>query len=265
MSKNYKYFPMKLIRYAGIVEGSLGEFGIDVENNGSNARLVTRDGKSVAMSADDDGHAIFLGKIPNIIQNAIANRFKIDNPFFRPQTHVVVDGLKLLDVDFAIEFLTRAKGCDELLRAHLALHPALRDRLMPPTIESIEFAAAANTFVRKAHRRRGAFSLDLQMSSWTQVFVVMYNLGFFRNVELHYEMTIPPSPTIGMITDAIISLLETDDGGLHPERHLVTLTDYSAKYHRKRISKRRTYNSPALEAELDNRWRNWFRDSGTTD
>ena len=52
------------------------------------------------MSEDDDGHAIFLGKIPNIIQNAIANRFEIDNPFFRPQTHVVVDGLKLLDVDY---------------------------------------------------------------------------------------------------------------------------------------------------------------------
>jgi hypothetical protein len=217
------------------------------------------------MSEDDDGHAICLGKIPNSIQNAISKRFEIDNPFFRPHTHVVVDGLKLLDVDFAIEFLTRSKGCDGSLRAHLALYPALRKRLMSSTIESIEFAAAANTFVRKAHRRRGAFSLDLQMSSWTQMFVVMAHLGFFRNVEMHYEMAIPPSPTIGMMTDAIISLLETDDGGLHPERHLVTLTDYSAKYHRKRISKWRTYNSPELEAELDSRWRSVFHDSGTND
>ena len=230
-------FPKKQIDFTNLFDGFLKESGIEAEVKDEIGKLIAPNKSVAVVRRDEDGWAEFPGKMPPFIRATIAREYDVDIPFIMPETHVVAKAPNL-DAEFNIAFLTAGRNCDRLKDTNRK--PAFRKLISRVEAEcTVSFAEAANAFLRKAHRHDGAFFLDIKNSSWSEMFMMMASMGFFRRVDRYYQMVIPRQPAIDIMSEALILLLETrdDHGLLHPERHLVTMTHYSAKYHRKRLRK----------------------------
>jgi hypothetical protein len=241
-----EYFPNKLIHFESLSDGHLEQYGIEAEVNGVIGTLAAPDHGVAVIRRAEDGWAQFITKIPASIQAAIARSFDVDIPFIPPGTHVVLRA-PILDIEFSIGWLTAGRECDRLKET--GTNTEFRKIISRAEAEvGLEFAKAANAFLRKAYRQ-GAFFLDIKSSSWNDMFMIMASIGFFRRVDMYYQMVTPRQITVDTISEALGLLLETKDdvGVLHPERHLVTMTHHSAKYHRKRLRKCKASGSLAAE------------------
>lgn len=245
----FDYYPEKQIHFTTLADGSLLKFGIDAELNGPTLKLVASDNSFAVVQEGAYGWAEFVGEVPLVIRHAIAREYETDIPFLPPRTHAVVKA-PILEAASNLAFLAAGKECDRLRAS--SRNREFRKLISCLEVEfTIDFAGGANTFLRKAHRKYGVFSVDIKNSSWAEMFFLMTGMGFFRRFGIYYEMVTPSQLTVDMMMEAFILLLDTkdDDGLLHPERHLATMTHYSAKYHRKRIRKIKTSEPSPAEQE----------------
>jgi hypothetical protein len=234
-------FPNK-IRFAKLFDCRLKDFGIDTEVDGPTGKLIAPDGTVTVVQKTAGGGSSFAGKMPLLVRNAIAQEFKVDLYPIIQRTHVVIEG-RGRDPQLISALLGAATECDQLLGAHLEHNYEFLD-LAPRLANyelaySVDFSLTVLELVRRA-LNQGAFCFHLHKSFFGHEFAVMVDIGFFVRVGDHYQMAIPPKPTIQVITNALMQVLETEDARyfLHPERYLVTMSKFEAKSLCKGLRKR---------------------------
>ena len=213
--------------------------GIEFEGDGSTGTLVSADGERTIVQKNNNGNAVFLGYMPVTVRHAIAEEFDRDlGPRDDKEIYVVVLADDL-SPQFIFDYIGAGLKCDRHLQRYFCVKPGFEEQVSRLGSASSQFAVSATEFLRRAHKRDRVFSLHVQQQ-WSESFAVMVGLGFFVRVGDYYRMVIPHDPSIETIVEELIRLAETEDQEylLHPERHLATLTRFSAKDLRKSLRKR---------------------------
>jgi hypothetical protein len=250
-----EYFPNKKTWFVKLFDGRLKRFGIGTEVDGLTGKLIAPDGTVTVVQKTVAGRSSFVGKMPVLVRNAIAQAFNLDFIKMYEGTHAVVEGPALNSEDlssalFIIGWLKAAVDSDRLLQAHLGRNPSLQECIARLEIGyRFEFAPAAVAFIRKWQKDGCSFSIDLR-KRWAEIFTAMVGIGFFAFTEDRYQMVMPPEPTIEVITEALVQLAETEDEQcyLHPGRHLVTTMPCEVKTLRKWLRDRRRHRFFELTA-----------------
>jgi hypothetical protein len=144
---------------------------------------------------------------------------------------ILAEGRRLSDAEFTSQWLLSAIEADRLLQKHFCEKPEFRAsifRLECPY--RIAFAMSAMAFVGMWQAGKGSFSLDLLDPEWAEIFCVMARLGFFKQTDRRYQMTIPNTVAIDRIKDELLRLIATQDSEyrLHPEELLTNMPQQQA-------------------------------------
>jgi hypothetical protein len=232
-------FPDNEISFEDLIDGRLERFGITTDGVNQPGVLFAPNGSSIVVTRTDTGNVQFPESMPVLIRNAIATEFKTDLADYGEPTHVVVEGPSCGDAEFIRDWLNAAVKSDQVLQLLFELHPGFRRSISRlETMYSIEFATAATAFVRKWLKDRQTFSLNLRDSMWIEIFTIMVGVGFFTRTGGRYQMVVPSFIGVNPIIQASLRYAESEDADyfLHPERHLVTVTGYQAKFLRQKLS-----------------------------
>jgi hypothetical protein len=169
---------------------------------------------------------------------------------------ILAEGPRLSDAVFTSQWLLAAIEADRLLQKHFCEKPEFRAsifRLECPY--RIAFAMSAMAFVGMWQAGKGSFSLDLLDPEWAEIFCVMARLGFFKQTDRQYQMTIPNTVEIDRIKDELLRLIATQDSKyrLHPEELLTTMSQQQAIEWKRKLKRmnwqKRVADRDALLAE----------------
>jgi len=93
----------------------------------------------------DKDHAQFPQKVPVLIRDAIAAKFRIELSECAELTHVVVEGPSCGDAEFICRWLNAAMESDRLLQQHFEREPEFRTSISGWKEYCIEFRARRNS------------------------------------------------------------------------------------------------------------------------
>jgi hypothetical protein len=247
---SFERFPNKQIPFAKLLDGCLKRFGISTDVDDSTGMLIAPDGTATVVRNDDNGNAMFPGKMPMSVHHAVAKVFNVDSFPIIQRSNVVIKGPGH-DPQLISNVLGAASECDQLLDAFLEdagdfldLGEHVDDYEL---VYCVNFGRTALELVRRG-LNRGVFRLNLN-SFFGQEFAVMVGIGFFMRVDDHYQMVVPLERSIEAIINALMQLLETQDAQyfLHPERYLVTMSKHKAKSLCKSLRKNLSARSEPIE------------------
>jgi hypothetical protein len=248
------------------IDKRLEKYGIKVECYGASTTLTGPFGSLFAMPEGNSTHfERALGVDTQAVIDAIEMEYGIeivDEDDYRfwgfssveemnasfgrsqlaPERWVVIEGPSRGDAEFTKQWLDSAIKTDEAFQAYFRDHPAVREQLrLVEIVALIEFAPCAMTFIRGWLEREGVFSIDLFESENADLFSAMVAGGFFSKAGDRYQMTVPAGVDLPAIRDALLRLAETEDeqGFLHPEKFVVTMTKIEAENWKNKLERYR--------------------------
>jgi hypothetical protein len=224
----------KKVHRTQLFDGRFKKHQISIDSGASSIKLTALSGASTVAAVEADGFCRFADDIPAELRTAVARELNLDLFPQSQLTHVVVEGPDP-DPESLVEFVGAGLECDQIWETHLESNTEFCEQFdrfgnweLP---RCIDFARTAATFVREGHKQGGACSFHIHKSWWGSYFTVMVGLNFLELVDERYRMVIPPKPSIERIARSLMLLLESEDVDqmLHPERYLVTVSEYRAK------------------------------------
>jgi hypothetical protein len=224
-------FPNNEIPFEKLFDDRLQKFAITVAAEQKVGALIAPDGTVTIVQRTDQGYVQFPEKMPVVVQNAIAEEFRIDIPERGEVTHVVVVGPSCGDFDFISRWQNAVLECDRMIERYYNERQEFRYKMvLLREMYPLELLENSRALIRK-WQDSGSFVLDVYNFTWSAAFTLMVSFGLFTRMGDRYRMTIPDSIDLEHIAYSMLQFAETMDsaGFVHPERHLVTMTPDNAE------------------------------------